>query len=210
MHFRLVSRDYHMAYDQLCAIISTPTDDTFGPTDHLTEYNLAILWHQITRLREYVPKYSKSSSIIHPVLRVAHRILASIMFPRHETSTVSSAELQLLWCMTHTFDTKPNFGAYLARRLSTTSPTTKGNICVGGLVTLIASTVVVDGAEFGDTDFISPTYLTFESFESMKLFRTKHDGLQWVLHHSHFVINNSNRQLLDLADPSLTRIGLFR
>ncbi|KAL4573117.1 hypothetical protein LXL04_019912 [Taraxacum kok-saghyz] len=128
-----------MTHDQLCAIIFAPTDDTFGPTDHLTGYNPAIFWHQITRLREYVPKYSKSSSIILPILRVAHCILASIMLPRHETSTVSSAELQLLWCMTHTFDTKSNFGAYLARRLSTSTPTTKGNICVGGLVTLITS-----------------------------------------------------------------------
>ncbi|KAL4557198.1 hypothetical protein LXL04_035370 [Taraxacum kok-saghyz] len=138
------------------------TDDTFGPIDHLTGYNPAIFWCQITQLREYVPKYSKSLSIIHPVLRVAHCILASIMIPRHETSTVSSAELRLLWSMTHTFDTKPNFGAYLARRLSTTSPTTKGNICGGGLVT--------------------------------------HYRIG-ILHHSHFVINNSNRQLLDLVEP---------
>ncbi|KAL4587302.1 hypothetical protein LXL04_000171 [Taraxacum kok-saghyz] len=68
MQFRLVSRDYHMSYDQLCAIISAPTDDTFGPTDNLTGYNPAIFWCQITRRREYVPKFSKSSSIIHPVL----------------------------------------------------------------------------------------------------------------------------------------------
>ncbi|KAL4557199.1 hypothetical protein LXL04_035371 [Taraxacum kok-saghyz] len=63
----------------LCAMIAAPIDDTFGPTDHLTGYNPTIFWCQITRLREYVPKYSKSSSIIHPVFRVAHRILASII-----------------------------------------------------------------------------------------------------------------------------------
>ncbi|KAL4591667.1 hypothetical protein LXL04_004637 [Taraxacum kok-saghyz] len=198
MQFRMVSRDYHMSYDQLCAIISAPTDDTFGPTDNLTGYNPAIFWCQITRLREYVPKFSKSSSIIHPVLRVAHRILASIMFPRHETSTVNSAELQLLWCMTHAFDIKPNFGAYLTRRLSTTSPTSKGNICVGGLVTLIGSAV---GVTFENHDYIPSTYLTFESFESMELFKTKRDGHLWILHHTHFKVNNSNRHLLDLADP---------
>ncbi|KAL4587301.1 hypothetical protein LXL04_000170 [Taraxacum kok-saghyz] len=96
------------------------------------------------------------------------------MFPRHETSTVNSADLQLLWCMTHAFDIKPNFGAYLARRLSTTSPTSKGNICVGGLVTLIGSAV---GVTFENHDYIPPTYLTFESFESMKLFKTKRDGI---------------------------------
>ncbi|KAL4588606.1 hypothetical protein LXL04_001498 [Taraxacum kok-saghyz] len=201
IHFRLASRDYHMTYDQLCAIISAPTNDTFGPTDHLTGYNAAAFWRQITRLREYVPKYSKSSSIIHPVLRVAHRILASILFPCHETSTVSSAELQLLWCMTHTFETKPNFGAYLARRLSTISPTSKGAICVGGLVTLISTAVGADGPDLGDSDFIPPAYLTFDSLESMKLFKTKRDGFLWVLHHTHFIINESNRHLLALAEP---------
>ena len=203
MHFRLMNQNCHITYDEICHIIEAPTENTFGPDiDHLDGYNPATFWNRITRQQSYVPKECKSAMIIHPVLRIAHRILASVMFPRPETSTVSSPELLLLWCMTQNLAIKPNFGVYLARRLSSISPDTRGIICIGGLVTILAGAapvnVVIPDTEPG----VKMDFLNIPALQSMKILKIKPDGYHWTLHHSHFVLNEDTTHFLTLAVPT--------
>ena len=135
--FCLMNRDCEITVDQICELIGAPTQRTFGPNDNPPGFNSGDFWQEITGLTHYDPAKTKASSIIHPLLKVAHRIIANILYPRKETSTINSHELKLLYCLTHPHEFKPHFGRWLSHKLVLISNTTSGTFACGGTITLL-------------------------------------------------------------------------
>ena len=72
LQFRMMNRDCAITVDQVCEIIGAPTQRTFGPNDNPPGYSAADFWAEITGLDGWDPKSTKASSIIHPLLKIAH------------------------------------------------------------------------------------------------------------------------------------------
>lgn len=206
LNFRLCNEARSLTTDQICQIINGPTANTFGPDrrGRQADMNNNAFWNTITGIDRYIAKSAKASSIIHPVLKVLHRIFASILFPRRETSTINSKELQLLWCAVTNSPLKPNFGAYVCERLVKESQKTVGEIHGGGLVTLLARLLhiriphTMERLEDGNT-------LTGEVLEYMKLYYQEQDSNTWVVgpHHTpYLIIDVDDVETLTLADPT--------
>lgn len=96
LYFRLMNHDYKISLDQINAIVGAPTENTFGPTDLIRGYFDMTWWTQLTQLHPYVSSAAKASLLIHPVIKVAHRIIASLVSPREERSTISVLKLKIL------------------------------------------------------------------------------------------------------------------
>ncbi|KAI3721760.1 hypothetical protein L2E82_32778 [Cichorium intybus] len=206
LNFRLCNEPRSLTRNQICQFINSPTNNTFGPDrrNRQEDLNSNAFWNNITGIDRYVARTAKASSIIHPVLKVLHRIVASILFPRRETSTVSSKELQLLWCAVTNSPQKPNFGAYVCDRLIKESQKTTGEIHGGGLVTLLARFLhiriphTMERLEDGNT-------LTGEVLEYMKLYYGEPQQNTWVVgprHTPYLIIDDDDVQTLALADPA--------
>ena len=79
LQFRVMNQTYQINEDEICAIIGASTENTFGPNDTVHGYQPLAFWTQITGQANYDASRARASLIIHHVLRVAHRIIASII-----------------------------------------------------------------------------------------------------------------------------------
>ena len=86
----------------------------------------------------YEARSAKASHIIHPVLRVALRIIANLVFPQEDVSRAGKMELEILWCMV-TGLKRPHFGAFLASKLLKVSTSDSGPIHCGGIISYLAT-----------------------------------------------------------------------
>ncbi|CAI9265571.1 unnamed protein product [Lactuca saligna] len=139
VYFRLMNQDYEISLDQINAIVGAPTENTFGPTDPIQGYYDMTWWTQLTQLHPYVSSADKASSLIHPMIKVAHRIIASLVAPREERSTISALELKILYAMTHPENNLiPHYGRFLCHKLIRLSASRSGKIVCGGIVSMLA------------------------------------------------------------------------
>jgi hypothetical protein len=100
-------------------------------------YPANAFWHRISDTQaDYDSQRSKGSSILHPCLRIAHRILSSTIFCRSDSGTVLSQELFLLHGMVEYLEhVSLDGGALIAQKLLKVAESTVGDICCGGLIT---------------------------------------------------------------------------
>ncbi|CAI9296437.1 unnamed protein product [Lactuca saligna] len=82
LHFRLMNQDHALSIDQINSIVGVPTENTFGPNDPILGYSDLTWWTHLTRKHPYVSSSAKASSLIHPVMKVDHRIIVSLVIPR--------------------------------------------------------------------------------------------------------------------------------
>ncbi|CAI9276816.1 unnamed protein product [Lactuca saligna] len=76
-----------------------------------------------------------ASFIIHPVMKVAHRILASLVTTREKRSTISALELEILYVMAHPDDNLiPYYGSFLFNKLTHLRTSRSGKISFGGIL----------------------------------------------------------------------------
>ncbi|CAI9271383.1 unnamed protein product [Lactuca saligna] len=114
LSFRLMNQDHAISLDQINVIVGPPKENIFGPNDRIPGYNDLTWWTDLTRQLPYVSSSAKASSLIHPVMKVAHRIVASLVIPKEERSTISTLELKILYAMAHPDDNLfPYYGSFL-------------------------------------------------------------------------------------------------
>ncbi|KAI3737147.1 hypothetical protein L2E82_27142 [Cichorium intybus] len=183
LSFRLNNHTYRIHADQISELVGqdlSRTVDIYKVKPH-SKYDPSNIWGAITDQDDYSPSAAKASSIIHPVLRVAHRILASIIFPREERSTVNSLELRLLYHMAANSKSKPHFGKCIGHRLLETARSTRGQIHCGGILTLIVQSPAL-GLIFSPEEQILPGghFLTTAAFESARMFTRSPTGFTWA------------------------------
>ncbi|CAI9263093.1 unnamed protein product [Lactuca saligna] len=207
LYFRLMNQDYEISLDQINAIVGAPTENTFGPTDPIQGYYNMTWWTQLTQLHPYVSSAAKASSLIHPVIKVAHRIIASLVAPREERSTISALELKILYAMTHPENNLiPHYGRFLYHKLIRLSASRSGKIVCGGIVSMLAKSAHIRAPYPGPHQPLSgEPYLTTTVLESMRLFRSAGDGTHhWTVGQNHdpkLLITPENKGILDFRNP---------
>src|SRR6185503_16181320 len=90
------------------ALRFNPNGDIFEPLISLvqSEYNEVSWWRTIANKREFDSKKSLASEIIHPALRILHRILGYSVFNKQDLGKLSREEIMVLWMAT-----KPELGS---------------------------------------------------------------------------------------------------
>ncbi|KAL4570143.1 hypothetical protein LXL04_025794 [Taraxacum kok-saghyz] len=207
LQFRVMNQTYEINEDEICAIIGAPTENAFGPNDSVPDYESLAFWIQITGQPNYDASRARASHIIHPVLRVAHRIIASIIYPRDERSTVNSGELKLLYCMTHPSARRPHFGSWLSHKLAIIGGQSSGTIMCGGVITMLmcSAPIRVFPANYDDLERLpGRPHLDQAAYIAYRLFRKVTDGIEWLIgadHTPQLLINDENKYILDIAEP---------
>ena len=74
-------------------------------------------WKSISCEDEFQLGTSKASRIIHPVLKVIHRIIVSLLFPQEEISKANKKELEVLWCLINMLEEVPHFGCWVIQKM---------------------------------------------------------------------------------------------
>ncbi|CAI9294566.1 unnamed protein product [Lactuca saligna] len=168
-----MNQDHDLSLEQINAIVGAPIENTFGPNDSIHGYRDLTWWTDLTYLHPYVSSSGKDSSIIHPVVKVAHQILASLVSPRDERSTISALELKILYAMAYRDDNLiPHYGSFLCNKLTCLSISRLDKISCSGIVSLFAKSAPVRAPYPGiHQPLPGETYLTMGVLESMRMFR---------------------------------------
>ncbi|KAI3690178.1 hypothetical protein L2E82_48153 [Cichorium intybus] len=213
LSFRLANRSLSIHVDQIAELVGQDTAGTFDPyafrARRADNDVLRRGWSAITSNQVYHPSSAKASSIIHPVLKVAHRILASVVFPREELSTVTAMELKILLAMISSTPQRPHFGHCVVNRLQRLARVNAGQFFGGGLLTLIVESPFI-GLEFSPDEPILPGghFLTTSVLETMHLFRRSYSNFIWsipsALNAAELRIGHHNAHLLQLDPDNLS------
>ncbi|KAI3768431.1 hypothetical protein L2E82_19102 [Cichorium intybus] len=209
LSFRMFNRSHQITQNQLCELIGAPVANTYdqrGKLNKLFHREVGPFWTRISTENFYRPSAAKASSIIHPVLKVTHRIIASILFPQEEISKAGLNELELLYCMINPGPKTPNFGSWIMYKLLKLSRSSSGQLHCGGIITLIAKHPAL-GIRFPDNLEIvrGERYLTSDVLEGMRLFRRPQSDEIWQADGRDYLrVNNRNARILRLANPVST------
>ncbi|KAL4584308.1 hypothetical protein LXL04_008904 [Taraxacum kok-saghyz] len=207
LQFRVMNQTYQINEDEICAIIGAPTDNAFGLSDTVPGYQPLAFWIQIMGQANYDASRARASQIIRPLLQVAHRIIASVVYPRDEKSRVNSGELKHLYCMTNPSDRRPHFGSWLSHKLAIIGGYTLGTIMCGGVITLLMESGPVNAfpANFDNLQHLPgvPSLLK-DVYIACRLYHESDDGVTWLVGPDHIpqlTINEQNQNILAIADP---------
>ncbi|CAI9303862.1 unnamed protein product [Lactuca saligna] len=101
------------------------------------------------------PENSNSSNTA-----IAHQILSTSIFGRHKLGQINTSELYFLYCMTSHCWSYPGFATFFLDKCHSIRTKTTGDICIGGLITLIGLGV---GLQFLESEYVPvddpPLYL---------------------------------------------------
>ncbi|CAI9273492.1 unnamed protein product [Lactuca saligna] len=141
--FRLLNQTHQFHADILCDMIGAPKArrDIYtakGRKNVVFEQDCANFWRNISCEYEYQSGTAKASSIVHPVLKVAHRIIASLLFHQEEISKANKKELEVLWCMINKPAEVPHFGCWVIQKMLRSATSNGGQLHCGGMVSIIA------------------------------------------------------------------------
>ena len=139
MKFRVYDQPKFLTFEEVGNIFGCSLGNRGPAMEHNTDlvYPSVAFWNRISSLPTYTPPGAKGSSIRHPYMRIAHKILTSTIFGRSDSGTVLNQELFFLHGMVnnHHNDVSMNGGAFIAYKLLKTANTDIGEICCGGLIT---------------------------------------------------------------------------
>ncbi|CAI9275981.1 unnamed protein product [Lactuca saligna] len=207
LHFRLMNHDHALSLDQINAIVGAPTENTFSPNDPLPGYSELTWWNYLTHQHPYVSSSTKASSLIHLVMKVAHRIIASLVVPKEQRSTISVLELKILYVMAHPYNNLvPHYGSFLCNKLTRLNTSWSEKIYCGGIVSLFAKSASVR-APYPEIHQALPgePFLTMAALESMRMFWTEdgnHNCTMGQNHHPKAPHHSQNRSILALRRPT--------
>ncbi|CAI9275972.1 unnamed protein product [Lactuca saligna] len=168
LYFQLMNNDHALSLEQINAIVGAPTKNTFGLNDPLPGYSDLTWWTDLTHRHPYVSSSAKASSLIH--------IIASLVVPIEERSTISALELKILYAMAHPDDNLiPHYDSFLCNKLTCLSTSRSGKIYCGDIVSLFAKSAPVRAPYLRIHQPLSgESYLTTVVLESMRMFRTEY------------------------------------
>lgn len=185
--FRFAGTAYRLSFERLNEHMGTPAR---GNHCHIHScavegYNENEFWQRISGLDDFRPK---SAHIIHPCLRLAHRILCCTIFARTECSQITKLELFFLWCMTsRDADFIPDFASHFLHKCISTrdTRTAPGDICFGGLFTVMLSAPEISQSLTSPpwTIAVGPTRLDLAALGRMSMISPRPPG-RFIWYHS--------------------------
>ncbi|CAI9298917.1 unnamed protein product [Lactuca saligna] len=121
-------------------ILGLPSTNTSTIFDVLpAEFNHETFWMEITGCIFSCVGRDKETSIIHPCIRIAHRILVCMVFARKEVGRVTKNKIFFLSCMTRGVNPPiSDFASFFFHKSALMRAKASGDICIGGFVTLLA------------------------------------------------------------------------
>ncbi|CAI9275491.1 unnamed protein product [Lactuca saligna] len=162
--FKLQGRQHRLKYKKLNKIMGTYdiyNSDIYSHqwTQFKSLPNVEF-WTQITSLPKFNPSRQKDPFIMHPCWRIAHRILSTSIFARHEPGQINTVELYFLYCMSRHRWSLTDFTTFFLDKCDSLRTKTTGDICIGGLITLIGLGM---GLQFPASEYVPvddpPLYL---------------------------------------------------
>ena len=164
--FQLLGQHYDRPIGFFNNCFGWPKGGTIGPRSPLAnDYSPVHFWQRLTGRLDYNPARSKGSCIVSPCFRITQRFLTGTIFARGDSQgVVSAGVLYFMWHMSEG-DERINPGAWLIDHLEDVSVAKKGDIAIGGMISIIAATL---GVDFADMQAVTgDTRLNFRSFTSM-------------------------------------------
>ncbi|CAI9298928.1 unnamed protein product [Lactuca saligna] len=164
--------------------------------------NCACFWRSISCEYEYQSGTAKASSIIHPVLKVAHRIIASLLFPQEEISKANKNELEVFWCMINKPVEVPHFGCWVIQKMLRSAMSNGGQLHCGGMVSIIAEHLGLHLPNNPTNIVMGCTCLSIDVMETMHLFHRLPTGdVHWIVYRKEYLrIDIRNKKILNLAN----------
>ncbi|CAI9277324.1 unnamed protein product [Lactuca saligna] len=138
--FQHMGEPMHINFARVNDILSLPSSNTFVDFDSLPpKFNHKNFWIEITSGFFSCAGHNIATSIIHPCLRIAHRILMCTIFSHKEVVQVTKIEIFFLWCMTrHENPSILDFASFFFYKCALMKTKATGDICIGVFVTLLA------------------------------------------------------------------------
>lgn len=106
-------------------------------------------------------------------MKVAHRIIASLVMPREERNTIITLELKILYVMAHPDENLiPHYKSFLLNKLIRLSTSRSGKIYCGDIVSMFAKSAPIR-TPYPRNHYPLPgkPYLTIVVLEFMRLLR---------------------------------------
>ncbi|CAI9284240.1 unnamed protein product [Lactuca saligna] len=151
---------------------------------------------------------AKASSIIHLVLKVAHWIIASLLFPQEDISKANKKELEVLWCMVNKPAEVPHFGCWVIQKMLRSATSNGGQLHCGGMVSIIAEHLGLHLPNNPTNIVMGRIRLSIDIMETMNLFhRLPTRDVHWTVDGKEYLrIDNRNKKIQNLANdiPSTT------
>lgn len=203
IHFRLLGQEYSLNSLEINRILGWPFFTNYE-TQCAEEYNESDFWRQITGIPVYKSRSAKASSIIHPTLRLIHRIYACTIFAREDKGTVNKKELYLLWAFVKKHE-KVVLSHWLIETFSDMiSPTFNGEIHVGGIITLFARHLRVNIPREGELN--GSTKLDISTLKIMQMISERENGkYAWLCGPEktpYIILSNENLPLARYNQPT--------
>ncbi|CAI9264255.1 unnamed protein product [Lactuca saligna] len=211
--FHLLNQTHQFHADILCDIICAPKvrRDVYtakGRKNVIFEQNYASFWRSISCEYEYQSGTTKASSIIHLVLKVTHRIIASLLFPQEDISKANKKELEVLWCMINKPTEVPHFGCWVIKKMLRSATSNGGKLHCGGMIFIIAEHLGLHLPNNPTNIFTGRTRISIDVMETMHLFHHLPTGdVHWTVDGKEYLrIDSRNKKILNLANdiPSTT------
>ncbi|CAI9260209.1 unnamed protein product [Lactuca saligna] len=118
---------------------------------------------------------------MHPILKIALKVICNIIYAQIETTKSGKAELFLLWCMI-TRSHRPHFGDVIIKRFHRViSFLTHGAIRCGGLISVIARALTVPSPPVYTFFAGDSLCLTLQTLRFMHMLRPAPGGYVWML-----------------------------
>ncbi|CAI9268023.1 unnamed protein product [Lactuca saligna] len=162
--FKLQGRQHRLKYKKLNKIMGTYDIYNSDIYSHQWSQFKSLpnveFWTQITSLPKFNPSHQNDPFIMHPCWRIAHRILSTSIFARHEPGQINTVELYFLYCMSRHRWSLTDFTTFFLDKCDSLRTKTTCDICIGGLVTLIGLGM---GLQFPASEYVPvddpPLYL---------------------------------------------------
>ncbi|KAL2902002.1 Tripartite motif-containing protein 5 [Bienertia sinuspersici] len=98
-----------MSPNQVNELFEFPLEGTIGP-DSFKYFCEGVgdkgfvakhFWKEVTGRSEWVVGFTKSFAFVNPVIRLSHRLLLQVFYPKGETGQVATNDFQMLWWFVH-------------------------------------------------------------------------------------------------------------
>lgn len=145
LHFRFFDRDYHLTRADLATIfgVTTPPTDDWRSIEGSQEF--FDFWRIVTGVPFDTHSGKYNYKIVHPCLRLCHKVLAMTFLGQGEVNKVSIRDMSMVWCLTPEQGEIPDWVDLFISSVKKARGK-RGKIGFGGMITLIALRFMTEDA----------------------------------------------------------------
>ncbi|KAL2931240.1 Uncharacterized protein RDABS01_036650 [Bienertia sinuspersici] len=91
-----------MSLKQVNELFEFPLEGTIG-LDSFKSFceGVGEFWKEVTGRSDWVVSFTKSFAFVNPVIRLLHRLILQVFYPKGETGQVATNDFRMLWWLVH-------------------------------------------------------------------------------------------------------------